>query len=256
MTNNLKTLRNCAMALALCAGFAACSDDDDFDVTINVANAGFQYDANGVWADVYTNNAVAVDGFNFSHTGGGTEYDGVTYYSWAGFCPSKCSDTTDYSSTTFVSNHEWNSITGAGVTGSEYMVGFWSSSETAATPNEAGTYITYGTNGTFKPSEVYVTNNTYAYYTMLNGNSFSTQFTDDSWFILTIHGSLNNVETGSVNVALANGTDILKNWTRVNLSPLGTVDRIYFTMTSSDTGQWGMNTPGYFCLDRLSINLD
>ena len=43
----------------------------------------------------------------------------------------------------------------------------------------------------------------------------------------------------------------------MNLAPLGTqIDMIYFQMTSSDTGAWGMNNPAYFCLDNLEIDLD
>lgn len=259
MNRYIKSALNCAVAIALCAGFAACSDDDDddnFDVTLDVAVAGFQYDAAGVWTGVYTNDPLVAQGLTFTHTGGSSEYAGVTYYSWAGFCPSKSADTADYSSTGFPGTHEWSSITGAGVSGNQYMVGFWKSDEVPDVPNSAGTAITYPNSVSFKPEEVYVTNTTYGYYTMLNGNAFSTKFDANSWFNLIIHGSLNGTETGTVTVALAKGTDIAKTWIRVNLEPLGKVDRIYFTMASSDTGQWGMNTPSYFCLDRLSIDLD
>lgn len=27
-------------------------------------------------------------------------------------------------------------------------------------------------------------------------------------------------------------------------------------MESSDTGEWGMNTPGYFCLDKLTVSTE
>lgn len=257
MNKYLSTVRTLTLALALCAGFSSCSDDDDasFDVTTDIASAGFKYDQAGVWENVFTNDPINVQGFTFSHTGGSSEWGGVTFYSWAGFCPSCSTDKTDYSTSGFAGTHEWSSITGSGVTGSQYMIGFWKSDETPDIPNEAGTYITYGGNA-FEPKEVYVTNNTYAYYTMLNGNSFSKKFTSEDWFDLIIHGSLNGYETAQITVRLANGTNISDNWMRVDLAPLGSVDRIYFTMASSDTGQWGMNTPSYFCLDRLSANID
>ena len=61
-------------------------------------------------------------------------------------------------------------------------------------------------------------------------------------------------------MALANGTDIYRTWMKCDLSSLGNVDYIYFTMTTTDmtvseTGSW-MNTPAYFALDRLEANVD
>ena len=258
MNKYLTIARNCAIALALCAGFTACSDDDDddFDVTLDVASANFQYNADGVWTGVYTNDPLNLQGFNFSHTGGSSEWGGVTYYSWAGFCPSKSTDNADHSTTGFPGTYEWSSITGSGVSGSQYMVGFWKSDEVQDVPDQAGTYITYADGAYFEPEEVYVTNTSYGYYTMLNGNAFSSAFDTDDWFRLIIHGSRDGVETNSIAVSLAQGVAIADEWIRVDLSRLGIVDRIYFTMASSDTGQWGMNTPSYFCLDRLSIDID
>lgn len=259
MNRYIARIGNCAIALALCTGFASCSDDDDdedFDVILNVASARFQYDQAGVWNNVFTNDPINIQGLTFSHTGGSSEWGGVTYYSWAGFCPSCSADKTDYSDTGFPGTHEWSSITGSGVDGNQYLVGFWKSDETQGVPSEAGTYITYNGGAAFEPEEVSVTNTTYAYYTMRNGNAFAKKFTSEDWFELIIHGSRNGSETARITVRLANGTDIAGNWMRVDLTPLGTVDRIYFTMASSDTGQWGMNTPSYFCLDRLSIDID
>ena len=40
----------------------------------------------------------------------------------------------------------------------------------------------------------------------------------------------------------------------MDLSSLGEVSSIEFVLTSSDNGEWGMNTPTYFCLDGLSID--
>lgn len=108
--------------------------------------------------------------------------------------------------------------------------------------------------GTFAPLEVYVTNSAYGYYTMLNGDSFCKKFTESDWCKLHIHGVAEGTETGSIDVNLATGTDILSSWKKIDLTPLGTVDMIYFQMSSSDSGQWGMNTPAYFCLDRLRID--
>jgi hypothetical protein len=47
---------------------------------------------------------------------------------------------------------------------------------------------------------------------------------------------------------------IVRNWTRVDLSALGTVDSVTFHFESSDIGEFGINTPLYFCLDDLKMN--
>ncbi|MBO4549163.1 MAG: DUF4465 domain-containing protein, partial [Bacteroidaceae bacterium] len=42
---------------------------------------------------------------------------------------------------------------------------------------------------------------------------------------------------------------IINDWRYVDLSGLGAVAKLGFELSSSDTGEWGMNTPGYFCFD-------
>ena len=44
---------------------------------------------------------------------------------------------------------------------------------------------------------------------------------------------------------------ILNTWAYMDLSPLGAVRQIRFTLSSSDTGTYGMSTPAYFCYDNL-----
>ena len=45
-------------------------------------------------------------------------------------------------------------------------------------------------------------------------------------------------------------------WEWVDLSELGQIASIYFTMESSDTGDYGINTPTYFCLDKLTVSTE
>jgi hypothetical protein len=44
---------------------------------------------------------------------------------------------------------------------------------------------------------------------------------------------------------------VVDDWTFVDLGTLGTVDSLSFELSSSDTGDFGMNTPAYFALDNL-----
>ena len=52
---------------------------------------------------------------------------------------------------------------------------------------------------------------------------------------------------------LAKGKNIVTEWTYVDLKQLGTVDAIFFTMTGSRTGDYGLNTPTYFCIDNIGV---
>jgi len=114
-------------------------------------------------------------------------------------------------------------------------------------------------------SGFYVTNSTYAYNAMRDGgviNYPARKFHSGDWFLLTIKGVKDSVLTkDSVNFYLADfrfsDTDsnyILNTWQWVNLLPLGHVDTLLFTLTSSDTGVYGMNTPSYFCMDNFTTD--
>jgi hypothetical protein len=111
----------------------------------------------------------------------------------------------------------------------------------------------------------YVTNSTYAAISMRDGDMFAKKFggvsgNDPDWFKLKIQKYLGGVlATDSVTFYLAdfrfanNAQDyIVKTWQYVNLTSLGNVDSLLFTLSSSDVGSFGMNTPSYFCLDNFT----
>jgi len=111
----------------------------------------------------------------------------------------------------------------------------------------------------------YANNTTYAAIDMLNGSGFSKKFggatgDDADWFKMTIEGfDAGSASQGTVDFYLAdyrfadNGMDyIIDDWTFVDLSSLGAnVSSVQFTLSSSDTGAWGMNTPSYFAIDEM-----
>ena len=168
--------------------------------------------------------------------------------SWSGFAVSNRTDMT-----TAGYANQYSAITGKGVSGSaNYGVAY---------PNPVSII-------TFKDtivSGVYVTNSTYAYLSMKNGDSFSKKFggesgNDPDWLLLTIEGfDSDNKPTGKVYFNLAdfaysiNAYDYIVNtWKWVSLSKLGRISKLEFSLRSSDNGAWGMNTPGYFCIDNLN----
>ena len=111
-----------------------------------------------------------------------------------------------------------------------------------------------------------ITNGTYPYYSMLEGDAFAKKFggqegTDPDFFKVIITGLLNGQTTGIVDFYLAdfrseNPADdyILDHWESVDLSGLGNFNALVFSLSSSDNGDWGMNTPAYFFIDNLIID--
>lgn len=115
---------------------------------------------------------------------------------------------------------------------------------------------------------LYITNSTYAYFSLLEGDGFAKKFggetgNDPDFFLLQIqkyeNGEL-HPETISFYLAdyrFENNADdyIVDDWTYLDLSVLGNLDSLSFSLSSSDVGIFGMNTPAYFCLDQL-LTLD
>jgi hypothetical protein len=115
---------------------------------------------------------------------------------------------------------------------------------------------------------VYITNSTYAYNSMRDGDGFAKKFggstgSDPDFFLLTIFGYSNGeIISDSVDFYLAdyrfedNTEDyILDTWKFVDLTSLGAVDSLTFSLSSTDNGVYGMNTPGFFCIDNLTVNV-
>lgn len=100
---------------------------------------------------------------------------------------------------------------------------------------------------------MYVCNNVYALSSMKDGDAIAGEpFGAEDWLLLTIGGSLEGKAVNTtVEFYLGKGTNFVTNWTYVDLSKLGKVDELSFTMSGSRTGDYGLNTPSYFCIDNL-----
>ena len=173
-------------------------------------------------------------------------------------------------------NSEWASWSGFSVSNMKDSVSAgWDNQYSAITAGGVDSSINYSTvyisNELIMelpdPAELrgfYVTNATYTYYAMKNGDSFSKKFggtdgndTDFLKLIISgtdIFGNESNVEFFLADFTSENSTEdyILKDWRWVDLSLLGVVTELKFTLESSDVGDWGMNTPAYFCIDNFN----
>lgn len=171
------------------------------------------------------------------------------FFSWSGWAISNTTDTE-----TPGPANESSSIAGSGAEGSAtYSVSYQFGSSIMRLHHPSTV------------SGLYVTNTTYAYRSMLDGDAFSKKFggvtgNDPDFFLLTIKKFSNGVLSGdSVNFYLAdfrfsdNTQDyIVDEWTWLDLSGLGSADSLHFALSSSDVGAFGMNTPAYFAVDNVT----
>ena len=177
------------------------------------------------------------------------------YFSWSGWAYSNTSDVT-----TPGYMNQYSAFTGEGFHGAEDF-------------NDI-----YGVSYLFGPSVIdftagkahavegfFVTNSTYAALSMMQGDWVAKPFggadgTDPDFFKLLVWGTNNGVSTDSIEFYLADyrydeaeNDYLIKTWQWVDLTSLGKVDSLMFGLESSDVGEWGMNTPAYFCLDNLLV---
>ena len=122
----------------------------------------------------------------------------------------------------------------------------------------------------------YVTNGTYAFNSMRDGDTFARKFGDTTgtnsglpqgaypdYFKLTVKSYVGGqLGSDSVEFYLADyrfSNDsldyIVNTWEWVDCAILGVFDSLKFTLSSSDNGAFGMNTPAFFCIDNLSIDV-
>jgi hypothetical protein len=214
--------------------------------------------------------------YNGSDSAGGFTSDGAyflntftdwgTFTSWDGWAYSNTTDTTTAGFT-----NQYSSYTGGAFSGTNYGVFYQ--------PFVSGPTVSFTSVDPVIVEGAYFTNTTYAALSMLSGDSFAKRFgygridpvtgewenpdgTDPDWFKLTIRGIDSNAEyTDPVDFYLAdyrfdeNVDDyIIDEWTWLDLTGLGGVYGLEFEMSSSDTGEFGMNTPAYFAMDDLETN--
>lgn len=178
------------------------------------------------------------------------EYDTAFGGSWNGWA---LSNMTDDSTEGF--GNQYSSITGSGVDATpNYVVGY------------KEPYIKF--DSAIDLTGAYFTNSTYVYNDMLNGSGFSKKFggasgSDPDYFKVYITVFLEGTPSAQTSFYLAdfrNSDDskdyIVDDWIYVDFNNIIDKnvkgDSIVFVFESSDNGQWGMNTPAYFCMDELN----
>ena len=111
----------------------------------------------------------------------------------------------------------------------------------------------------FKPFGVYVCNHPWPYYGCVHGDGAARTFEEGDYFELKAVGVAADGTETTTSINLVEFTDgelkALNDWTFFDLSSLGEVTSVYFTLNSTDVGAYGMNTAAYFCMDKFQVEV-
>lgn len=250
---------------ALCSVAAAKAQSEIITLDLTKSQTPLEFNENnGSWTGTYDDDAESIDSqvFIFIH---GSIADWNT---WWGFTASNHADNVRPENTL---TQQWSNMAkggivlnddgtvktdefGAPITSAQvpYIVGFYSSFMSARPLD-----MTFADGKSYDAVGVYVNLNSYSYYSIEYGDGFARAFTNGDRFTLTIHGVASDESEKTVEVNLAEYSNgdltINRGWKYVDLTELGNVNEMYFTLDSTDSGDFGMNTPGYFCMDKLMV---
>lgn len=196
----------------------------------------------------FYNGSDGSEGFTSGNAIFKTNYN-ADFDAWSGIAVSNNSDTItpDFS-------NQYSCIVGSGGSGSEKFAILYSY-----------TSDTIEFNIPAKITNIGFANTTYAYYTMLNGNSFAKKFggetgNDPDFFgiYLSVVDDKGQRINFSEPIPLADFTSsnnamdyISKDWNYYDLSSAGYVKYLIFDFASTDTSVYGINTPTYVCIDNI-----
>ena len=237
--------------------------DDDVEVRLSISETILsESDANptvhledlgaGLAPESFANGVDGAGGFESGPVFFNNSYE-TTYGSWLGWSVSNMTDTT-----TPGYLNQYSSISGDGALGSSTYV--------VANAYPDPVVPTISAPEGFSFASLWVTNTTYAALSMQQGDFFAKKFggetgDDPDFLLLTIEGiDSSDQSVGTVDFYLAdyrfsdNSQDYLvRDWTGVDLSSLAAADRLMFSLSSSDVGAYGINTPAYFALDQVVL---
>lgn len=226
----------------------------------------------GFWDDTYGNTTgFQIGSFKFTHNSG---FDIYSY--WGGFTTGANGDSRCYNSNCpsqvcggsgsegWIHN-QWGVKAGGGLSstspitatkGLPYLIGYWD--YFSETGGNRSLEIKLNGDSLFTPQEIYICNHPWPYYGNIYGDGFARPLNQNGdYFKLYIHAIHANNSHDSIEWLLAEYDGTLyqpSNWEQVSLSGLGTnVKSIYFTLETTDAGEWGPNTALYFCLDKLKV---
>lgn len=104
-------------------------------------------------------------------------------------------------------------------------------------------------------SSMWVMNSTYAMSCYISGNGLTAKIGPDDWVKLVATGyNAAGTKVGETSIFMVNGPDnIVRDWTKWDLSPLGKVAKVEFNITGSSDNGAGFSQPAYFAYDDVAV---
>ena len=238
------------------------SDEIVFDLNSMINEQNITFNEQDVWNKTFNDSAeyqsFGNGTFSFAHLRSGNSWDGT---SWEGFTISRSTDTL-LSHESFYPDHQWGIMAGGGIAGqgTPFILGYFSE----YTENSLDSHICeieFTHIDDVEAIGCYVCNSPYTTRCITQGFGYARKFTQGDYCTLTAHGiNANGEECGSVVYYMAdyrnedpNKWILNTDWDWMDLTALGAVKSIYFTMETTDVGDWGSNTTFYFGLDQIKI---
>lgn len=229
------------------------------DVILDLANSTtpISYNDQDVWSETFNESDfpyIVSQDFSFSHLLSKNSWSG-SY--WDGFTVSKSTDN--------ATNHadfltrQWGNMAQGGVEGkgTPYLIGHYSSYMSQQNPSNT---VLFKESQSYDPKGVFVNNTPYTTKCIEDGFFVARPFVQDDTYLLTAHAiDKENKPTGKTaqfyladyRTPKAQNRLLNNRWEWFDLSPLGSCAGIYFTVKSTDIGQYGDNTASYFAIDKL-----
>ena len=123
-------------------------------------------------------------------------------------------------------------------------------------------YFEFGDGEARVIDHMFVTNTTYVYNLLENGDGWQvpTGAGEESWYKIVAYGYNENGEKcGEAEFVLWNeGRKGVQEWTKWDLSSLGKVVQVKFNLVGSDDlyGEYGLGVAGYFAYDDVAVRFD
>lgn len=240
-----------ASAEVITMDLTTATDMNGNPITYSTSYGDGYYDITDVWDStyndsgwcqfIYTNEAR----FMLSHIPSMNSYSGM---SWEGFTLSKVSQDTA---------NVFGCTANGGVVGvgTPYVIGYFSDWVTDALGYSSNIILF---DQAYYPDYVYICQNSNTMEAITHGGVFNARaFTEQDTLALIISAMDNYLqETRSIEYHLAIDGKKNNGWVKVSLKALEKANGLSFRMTSTDTGDFGVNTPLYFALDKLTVNTE
>lgn len=246
-----------ALACGFAMTLASCSSDDDNTKTYVISFENQALNNDGFWCGTTNGSGVSYDdGYGGTTTQYSCSYaetpltvnntysvSSFGYDFWSGFAISNRT-ATSFDATTLTPD-QYNNVAGKAHSGTKFLVAQYSyQGEAITVSNTKGVQV----------KGLWYVNSAYTASSITKGDAYSGgPFAGNDWLKCTITGTKADGTTASVDIDLAKGSDYVKEWKRADLSSLGKVVKLAFTFSGSRTGDYGLNTPAYVCIDDIEV---